>query len=147
MTVPILTAALRGVPITPTLYFMATMPTHPQSASSSPPAPGVLSAADVLHIAKLARLEVPSDHVDEYRERLSTVVGYVSSLTAIDVSGVAPLTAPPVEFSRLRSDIPRTDPNESAPVHASPSMLATSVLAAMAPATQGPFVRVPKVIE
>ncbi len=118
---------------------------------ASGPTSGELSAAEVLRIAKLARLEVPEDQVDEYRKRLTAVFDYVSTLTALDVSGVTPLTTPAIEFSQLRKDVTGIVPADSAlPSHTlshTPYHLPTSILTDMAPASEGPFVRVPKVVE
>lgn len=101
-----------------------------------------LTPQEVLRIASLAKLDLAPQAAIEFQTRLNAVVGYVSKLSSVDVTSIAPLTAAPTTFDSLRPDIA---------VHPatleSPSLLPTSALINIAPASDGPFVRVPKVIE
>ena len=49
-----------------------------------------LSKADVLHVAKLAKLNLTVSEVDKYLKQLSKVVDYVSELQKVDTKGVEP---------------------------------------------------------
>lgn len=92
-----------------------------------------MSREDVLKVARLARLEVREDQVEELRARLGAVLGYVDRLRTLDLSGVEPLAHVGEEAHRVRVDeVGATIPNE--------------VLMAMAPEVMVPFVKVPKVI-
>ncbi len=47
-----------------------------------------LSAAQVRHIAKLARLEIGDDEVEKYAKELSAILAYIDQLSAVDTSKV-----------------------------------------------------------
>ena len=47
-----------------------------------------LSKDDVLHIAKLSRLELTEDEVSTFSDQLSDVLTYVEKLNEIDTDGV-----------------------------------------------------------
>jgi aspartyl-tRNA(Asn)/glutamyl-tRNA(Gln) amidotransferase subunit C len=49
-----------------------------------------LTKKDVLHVAKLARLDISSLEVDKFRKQLSEIVSYVSELDGLDTKGVEP---------------------------------------------------------
>lgn len=49
-----------------------------------------LSRDDVLKLAQLARLQLTDDEVDEYRDELSAILGYVEQLGTVDVTGLQP---------------------------------------------------------
>ncbi len=44
---------------------------------------------DVLHIAKLAKLPLKKEEVDEYEKQLSSILDYVEKLKELDTEGVA----------------------------------------------------------
>ncbi len=105
--------------------------------------PGTISQADVEHVASLASLALTPEELTRFGKDLGSILGYVAELQALDTSGIEPLThvyqlyADPAtgpEKSELRTDTPR------------PSLPRESVMAA-APATDGTFFKVPKVIE
>ena len=95
---------------------------------------GGLTEAEVRKVAKLSRLELTDAEVADSAERLAAVLGYVDRLGELDVEGVEPMAHPSDDSNRLDDDIPREG-------------LPTSVLTEMAPASEGDFVRVPKVID
>ncbi len=118
-----------------------TEPTPPPAARVSPPA--------IEHVAALASLALPPEELDRLGLDLSSILGYVAELDTLDTTGIAPLThvselAPsntsepsqPVqqETVSLRLDEPR------------PSLERPLVME-QAPATDGAFFKVPKVIE
>ena len=49
-----------------------------------------LTRDDVLKLARLARISLTEDEVEEYAEELSAILGYVEQLSSVDVSGLAP---------------------------------------------------------
>lgn len=92
-----------------------------------------LSSAEVKKIARLARLTLAEAEIEEYRDKLGSVIGYMERLRRIDVAGVEPLTNIADSSNKLREDAP-------GPV------LANAALMKMAPESMPPFVRVPKVL-
>ena len=102
---------------------------------------------DVEHVAALASLALTSEELDRLGRDLSSILGYVAELQQLDTAGVAPLT----HVSEL---IPGSSPaagDERAAVTLRPDdprpSLARELVMQGAPATDGIFFKVPKVIE
>ncbi len=93
-----------------------------------------LSAAEVRKVAQLSRLALTDEQVELYRAQLSSILGYVDRLRALDLAGVEPLSHVSEATNRLDADEPG-------------ATLPTDTLMSMAPATLPPFIRVPKVID
>lgn len=51
-----------------------------------------LSRDDVLKLARLARLELTEDEIEEYRKELSGILQYVEQIQNTDVTGLKPTT-------------------------------------------------------
>src|SRR2546430_12219069 len=51
-----------------------------------------LSRDDVLKLARLARLTITDEEVEQYRKELSEILGYVEQFKQVDVSGLEPTT-------------------------------------------------------
>lgn len=51
-----------------------------------------LSRDDVLKLARLARLALTDDEIDEFRSEMEKVLDYVAMLQDVDVSGLQPTT-------------------------------------------------------
>ena len=49
---------------------------------------------DVLHVAALARLEIPDDEVDAVRDQLGAILEAVGKVSELDLAGVEPMTHP-----------------------------------------------------
>jgi len=49
-----------------------------------------LTREDVLKLARLARLELSDDEIENYREELSEILQYVEQLQDVDVNGLKP---------------------------------------------------------
>ncbi|MDB5170607.1 MAG: asparaginyl/glutamyl-tRNA amidotransferase subunit [Candidatus Saccharibacteria bacterium] len=49
-----------------------------------------LTQDDILKLARLARLQLTDDEVDEYASELSEILQYVEQLSAVDVTGLKP---------------------------------------------------------
>jgi aspartyl-tRNA(Asn)/glutamyl-tRNA(Gln) amidotransferase subunit C len=92
-----------------------------------------LTSASVTHVAKLARLAVSPDRVETYRTQLAAVLGHIAKLDAVDIEGVEPMAHPFDAHNRLAPDEP------------APSMPLQD-LTMNAPATEGRYLAVPKVL-
>src|SRR4051812_42949801 len=68
---------------------------------------GHLTEADVLKVARLARLELEPDEVGRMTAELSAIVGYVQQLSELDTNDVPPTAQVHVERIALRDDAPR----------------------------------------
>jgi len=49
-----------------------------------------LTREDVLKLARLARLKLSDEEIDEYSTELTSILQYVEQLQAVDVSGLEP---------------------------------------------------------
>ena len=98
--------------------------------------PTPLSTDEVRRVARLARLDPGAADVERYCAQLATIIEYVAQISELDVQVVEPLThpgLPAAHANRLDHD----DPQPALPLQA---------LAKNAPAMEGPFLAVPKVI-
>ncbi len=93
-----------------------------------------LSLEEVRRIAVLARLELSPDEERLFQGQLSAVLDYVAQLNELDVSSVEPMTHALAEAAPLRADEVR------------PSLPPEEAVRA-APARQGTFFKVPRIIE
>ena len=69
-----------------------------------------VTAADVLHVAKLARLELSEAEIGRYTEQLNTILAHAEELQSVDVSGVAGFSVAVDWPAPLRADIVGSDP-------------------------------------
>jgi len=104
---------------------------HGYSLFMTDPAP--LSTQDVLKVAKLARLAIPAEQVEEYRAKLAAIIEYADRMQRLDLTGVEPLSSPMEQTGNLGEDVPG-------------GVLPNRVMMEMAPQTHPPFLRVPKVM-
>jgi aspartyl-tRNA(Asn)/glutamyl-tRNA(Gln) amidotransferase subunit C len=93
-----------------------------------------LDRAAVARIANLARIEVPEADQDRLAAELSGILGWIEQLGEVDTSAVEPMTAVIANPLRLREDVV-TDGG------------VRDAVLANAPAREGGFFGVPKVIE
>lgn len=49
-----------------------------------------LSKDDVLKLAKLSRLQLSDDEVEQYQQELSAILDYVAQLESVDTTGLKP---------------------------------------------------------
>lgn len=101
---------------------------------------------EVRHVAALASLELTAEEEEHMERDLNAILGYIAELNELDTANVQPLSqitevlatpAPGVDDAgqpHLRADLPR------------PSLPRATVMAD-APATDGIFFKVPRVIE
>jgi aspartyl-tRNA(Asn)/glutamyl-tRNA(Gln) amidotransferase subunit C len=62
---------------------------------------------DVLHVARLARLELVGDEVEQMREQLSAILEAVGKVAELDLDGVEPTAHPLDLVNVLAQDEPR----------------------------------------
>ncbi len=93
-----------------------------------------LDEGQVRHVAKLARLKLADADVARYATQLTAILGYVAQLKTVDCTGIEPMAHPLPLKNVLREDVVQ------------PSLTTEAVLA-NAPAKDGPFFAVPKVLD
>jgi aspartyl-tRNA(Asn)/glutamyl-tRNA(Gln) amidotransferase subunit C len=94
----------------------------------------MISRADVEHVARLARLQLGDDELEQIRAQLSAILTYIDKLRALDTAGVEPTSHAVPLVNVLRED-------EVEPSFPRDEMLAN------APDRAGEFFRVPRIIE
>lgn len=92
-----------------------------------------LTLHDVRGVAKLARLALDEQHLQEYTGQLGAILDYVAQLRKVDVSGVEPMAHPLPLRNVLREDVVQ------------PPLDLDKVLQ-NAPDADGQFFKVPKII-
>jgi aspartyl-tRNA(Asn)/glutamyl-tRNA(Gln) amidotransferase subunit C len=67
----------------------------------------VIDREQVLHVARLARLELTDEEVDRMAEELSAVLEHVDRISSLDLEGVEPTAHVVPLVNVLRDDKPR----------------------------------------
>ena len=93
----------------------------------------------VKKIARLARIAINEEEADKMVGELNGILAWVEQLGEVDVTGVEPMTAVIPNHQRLRDDVVNADPLTGGDIR--------DKVLANAPAKEGPFFGVPKVIE
>jgi aspartyl-tRNA(Asn)/glutamyl-tRNA(Gln) amidotransferase subunit C len=97
-----------------------------------------ISREDVLQVAELAYLELSESELETYRAQIDEILEYIGKLNELDTANVEPmaqvLADDQTADATLRGDV-------EVPVHAAAELLK------QAPDPEGPYFRVPKVIE
>lgn len=93
-----------------------------------------VSTEQVRHIAKLARIAMSDEEINQLAPELNNILDWVEQLGEVDTDGVEPLTAVVEQKLRLRDDV------------VTQGNIRDEVLA-NAPEAQHGFFAVPKVIE
>jgi len=93
-----------------------------------------VDADTVRHIARLARIAVADDEVEDLAGELNSILAFVEQLLEVDVVGVEPMTSVMPMTMKERPDVVTTGD------------IAEDVLR-NAPARSGNFFMVPKVVE
>ncbi|MGF1635043.1 MAG: Asp-tRNA(Asn)/Glu-tRNA(Gln) amidotransferase subunit GatC [Phycisphaerae bacterium] len=109
-------------------------PSQPAPATAPATSSGArITAQEVRHVAKLARLAVPEDQMPRFTSQLEGILAYVAKLGEVDVAGVE-MTAHSLPLKNvLREDV------------AKPGLSLEDVLR-NAPDTDPPFFKVPKIL-
>ena len=92
-----------------------------------------ISRDEVAHLARLARLALTDDELDSYAGQLDAILGHVSQIQAVDVTGVEP------------TDNPLKDVNVTRPDEPAPCLTQQQALAAAPAAVEGRFA-VPQIL-
>jgi aspartyl-tRNA(Asn)/glutamyl-tRNA(Gln) amidotransferase subunit C len=71
-----------------------------------------ISRDEVLHVARLARLELTDDEIGRFQEQLSAILEAVSKVSELDLTGVPP-TAHPLEIANAWAE---DEPHECLPL-------------------------------
>ncbi len=71
-----------------------------------------ISRDEVLHVARLARLELSDDEVTKFQEQLSDILEAVSKVSELDLADVPP-TAHPLEIANAWAE---DEPHECLPI-------------------------------
>ena len=66
-----------------------------------------ISRDDVAHLAHLARLALTEDELDSFAGQLDAILGHVSQIQAVDVTGVAATDNPLSDVNVFRPDVPQ----------------------------------------
>jgi aspartyl-tRNA(Asn)/glutamyl-tRNA(Gln) amidotransferase subunit C len=66
-----------------------------------------ISRDDVLHVASLARLEIPENEVETVREQLGAILEAVGKVSELDLSDVEPTSHPLDLVNQWAEDEPR----------------------------------------
>ena len=90
----------------------------------------MITRDEVLHVARLARLELTDDEVERFREQLNAILEAVGKVSELDLADVEPTAHPLDLVNTWREDEPR------------PSFSVDEALS-NAPDREGDFFRVP----
>lgn len=71
-----------------------------------------ISKAEVLHVAKLARLDIAEADVDRFADQIGTILDYVDKLKMVDTTGVAATSHATALTNAFREDQPREHLNQ-----------------------------------
>jgi aspartyl-tRNA(Asn)/glutamyl-tRNA(Gln) amidotransferase subunit C len=88
---------------------------------------------EVAKVAKLARLRLDDDKLERFAGQMDGILEYMETLGALDTTGVEPLYSPVLHESALRPDVAVKN-------------CARDQILANAPATDGQFFIVPKIV-
>lgn len=94
----------------------------------------MITAKDVQHVAKLARLNLTQAETTQFTDQLDRILGYMEQLNEVDTTGIEPMSHPISLVNVLRED---------EVIH----NLDRQTLMANAPVKEGAFFKVPKIGE
>ena len=69
--------------------------------------PAVIDRDEVLHVARLARLELSDDEIEPMARELSAVLDHIARIGELDLADVAPTSHVVEVAGALRPDVPR----------------------------------------
>lgn len=93
-----------------------------------------ITSQQIEHLAKLSRLELSEQDLEQYKEDLGRILEHVSAIQSLDLAGVEGMARPHQATNQL-------DPDEPTPP------LEQACLLGLAPVVEGPFIAVPKVLD
>jgi len=68
-----------------------------------------ISPEEVAKVARLARLELTQDTIDQYASQLGGILGYMDKLSELDTANVEPMYTPVDQVSVMRDDVVKKD--------------------------------------
>ncbi len=89
---------------------------------------------DILHVAKLARLDLTEEEASRYKEQLGGILTYIDTLTRYNLDGVEPTAHAMPVYDVLRADEPRAGLTQEQALSNAPKRVADQI-------------QIPKVIE
>lgn len=92
-----------------------------------------LTLDETRHVAQLARLRLSEEELEACRLDLEAILDHVATLGSLDLEGIEPMSHPGDRTNRIDPDTPVAS-------------LSQDEVLAIAPATEGPFIAVPKVL-
>ena len=81
-----------------------------------------ISRADVAHVARLARLRLTDDELDQFTPQLAAVLAHAADVEALDVTGVVPTAHPLPLRNVVRVDAVRPSIDRGAVLAAAPDV-------------------------
>lgn len=84
----------------------------------------MIDAEEVLHVARLARLELTSQEVEQFTAELSKVLEHIETIEGLDLDGVEPTSHVVDVVNRLREDVPRPSLPREVALGAAPEVAA-----------------------
>lgn len=88
----------------------------------------MIDAKQVLHVARLARLELAPDEVEQMAAELSTVLDHIAQIGELDLDGVEPTTHVVPVDGKLRADEPEPSLPHDVALEQAPSANAAGFL-------------------
>lgn len=73
-----------------------------------------LDADDIKKIAHLSRVAITDDEIPAVQDKLTTIMGMIEQMQAVDTSGIEPMAHPLDETQRLRDDVVSESNNREA---------------------------------
>ena len=67
----------------------------------------MIDRTQVLHVARLARLQLTDDEVERMSTELSSILGHIETISELDLSDVEPTAHVVASEGALRADAPR----------------------------------------
>jgi aspartyl-tRNA(Asn)/glutamyl-tRNA(Gln) amidotransferase subunit C len=67
----------------------------------------MIDREQVLHVARLARLQLTDDEVERMAGELSKILGHIDTINELDLEGVPPTSHVVEVANALRADVPR----------------------------------------
>ncbi|PNY81025.1 Asp-tRNA(Asn)/Glu-tRNA(Gln) amidotransferase subunit GatC [Deinococcus koreensis] len=94
----------------------------------------MIDAAQIDHLASLARLQLTPEERSGMQDDLGRILGYFEQLGEVNTDGVEEMQRPVTLLNVLRDDLPG-------------EVFPRAVALALAPETQGGFIRVPRTVD
>jgi len=92
-----------------------------------------ISPDEVAKVARLSRLDLGQEKIDQYAAQLDDILGYMDKLGELDTANVEPMYTPVDQVSVMRDDVVKKD-------------YARADILKNAPETDGAFFIVPRIV-